>query len=276
MHRRSVALWAACGWVLLLWLASTPSAAEAARCEVPRECYLSGEELRRWRVSERLAIVDVRRAEEVRVLSIPSAVNYLPYAVKTKEYLKEKDVLLVGRAYETVRLGVLCRELREHGFKNVKILRGGLLYWMDNVGTLSGDLSKVETLRTITIGDLLVEMSYQPWLLVDISEESSPIAGLPPEQYVSLPYRRDLIDFSRKLAQTIRSRDPEFQGLPIAFISENGTLRGLPMLRSLVQNFRRSDLFMVEGGRKAIEDYMRVQDSMLSQRGGSKGGAQCR
>jgi|GEM_PF-2928040 len=56
--------------------------------------------------TERAVIIDTRSATAFSQVSIPSALNLAIYSLKTKTYLKDKRLLLIGEPYEVMVLNL--------------------------------------------------------------------------------------------------------------------------------------------------------------------------
>ena len=63
------------------------------------------------------------------------------YAVKTKEFLKDKPLILISEGYPDSDLEQGCRDLRAVGFKRAFILNGGLNDWKEKNGPSSSHRS---------------------------------------------------------------------------------------------------------------------------------------
>lgn len=133
-------------------------------------CMLSRTELAQWRSASDLIIVDTRSAADFRRVRIAGSINLPAGALRTKAYLKDKPLLLVGRTGRGIELEPICEELREAGFARVGVIEGGLSYWAHQGGALTGG-GRREVDR-LSPADLAREASADGWLLIDVSPPS--------------------------------------------------------------------------------------------------------
>jgi len=111
--------------------------------------------------------VDVRPEEAYARIRIPGSLQIPVYAVKTKEFLKGRRVVLVDEGHGSPVLEAECRKLREMGFSDLLLWPGGLNAWRQLGGTVEGsgavDIDRVppSALRHIA--------NATDWLVVDAS-----------------------------------------------------------------------------------------------------------
>jgi rhodanese-related sulfurtransferase len=82
--------------------------------------------------------VDIRSPDAFRAGHIADSLNIPPYALGTKDFLKDRNIVLVDEGYGLPETEQLCRTLRETGFHSVSILRGGWRRWVENGGKDGG------------------------------------------------------------------------------------------------------------------------------------------
>lgn len=90
-------------------------------------------------IGDEAVIVDVRPAAEFAEVSVAGAHNMPLFAVKTKTFWRERNLLLVGRAGSEQELEQECERLRKLGFAKVQYLPGGLGAWRSAGRALAGD-----------------------------------------------------------------------------------------------------------------------------------------
>jgi rhodanese-related sulfurtransferase len=115
------------------------------------------------------AVVDVRPPEQFEKCRIPGSLNIPLYAVKTKSFLKDKPLVLVGEGWSTLLLEQECAELNEKGF-GAQMLRGGINAWLEGggKGVSPADQSSVNRMDPSAF---FVEKDYDHWLLIDVSDK---------------------------------------------------------------------------------------------------------
>lgn len=89
-------------------------------------------------VTPNAIFVDVRPETAFRQVHIPGSLNIQPYALRTKTFLRGKQVVLVGMDMVGSSLEGLCWELRNSGFPGAGILDGGIGCWARAGNALAG------------------------------------------------------------------------------------------------------------------------------------------
>lgn len=104
----------------------------------------------------RALIVDVRSAQAYERARIPGSLNIPLFAVKTKGFLRRRQVVLVDEGFGSRALDEECRKLRETGFAGVSLWYGGLNAWRRRGGALeglgSGEVDRVPPMALHDIG----------------------------------------------------------------------------------------------------------------------------
>ena len=113
-------------------------------------------------------LIDVRSAKKFSAGHVKQSINLPLNKIKTKRFLKGKKIVLINEGAVSVNLIHACRQLLEAGFKNVKVLAGGLQAILANdKGVLSARASS--NLFKVTPADLLHDNRYENWTLVSLS-----------------------------------------------------------------------------------------------------------
>ena len=81
-------------------------------------------------------LVDVRSADGH--IRIPGALQMPMHAVKTKSFLRDRQVVLIDEGYGNPALEAECRKLRKTGFTQSSIWYGGLNAWQGQGGAMEG------------------------------------------------------------------------------------------------------------------------------------------
>lgn len=132
--------------------------------------WISAAELVRLQAaSPRLKLVDVRAAEVFEAYHVAGALNLTPLEIKAKRIWREDPLVLVGSGAAYGALLQLRDELREQGFREVRVLDGGTAYWQDTVE--KGATTRARVIEA-TAFDLVRDRAR--WVILDF-------AGQPPQ-----------------------------------------------------------------------------------------------
>ena len=94
-----------------------------------KSCEMGSEEVQRRLLSKSVVLIDTRPANEFESYRIPGSLNLSPFEIKSKDFLKPKHLVIVGDSANLLEMGLLCHELKQHGFKKVNFINGGLGSW---------------------------------------------------------------------------------------------------------------------------------------------------
>ena len=111
--------------------------------------------------------VDVRPEEAYAQIRIPGSLQIPVYAIKTKEFLKGRRVVVVDEGHGSPVLEAECRKLREMGFSDLSLWPGGLNAWRQLGGTLEG--SSAVDIDRVPPSALRHLANATDWLVVDAS-----------------------------------------------------------------------------------------------------------
>ena len=172
----------------------SPSAAVSARpigqdAEAPasNDVYIGAGELR-VRLSEanggQVVIVDVRNKEAFSGYHIENAINLQVFEIKTKTFLRRKPLVLVGDPIGGSAIEREVRSLRDHGFTEVSVLRGGIPAWLSTAAEPTSDQPPLAPLKTVRPIDYYQDASRHAWTVIDLSD-----SGLPSGLRVAEPSR---------------------------------------------------------------------------------------
>jgi rhodanese-related sulfurtransferase len=151
--------------------------AEAAAAAPLRDCgpswALAPEEaFSRARREPGLVLIDVRSPADHARLRIPGSLG-IPFAfLKTKAFLKDRPVILIGDGFRNAALQAECKELRKSGI-DAAVLGGGLAAWDLKGLPLAGDRFGLAALRRVPPQAVYQEKDAGRLIVVDISREKS-------------------------------------------------------------------------------------------------------
>lgn len=111
-------------------------------------------------------VVDTRPAREFALFHIDSSLNATPSELRVKPFLQSKSLILAGSGKGERELYVACGELRRAGFKQVKVLRGGLPAWLAHQQPVVGRIEAAESMVRLTPGQLWAEARFDANLVL--------------------------------------------------------------------------------------------------------------
>ncbi|MBS1196693.1 MAG: hypothetical protein H6R18_478 [Proteobacteria bacterium] len=83
-----------------------------------------------WTGQQGAVVVDTRTSGEFSGFHANGALNLEVGALRAKSYLRDKKLLLAGNGKTERELYIACANLKKMGFKQVRLLRGGMPAWL--------------------------------------------------------------------------------------------------------------------------------------------------
>lgn len=126
-------------------------------------------------IKSEYVLVDVRSKKDFKNSHILGAFN-LPYtSLTTKNIFKNKKIILIGSGNDYYHLENLYTKLISLGFKNIKILDGGMSYWQTWIEekTLKEESYTLKNLSKVIAGD------FSNWKIINILKNSPVIKKFP-------------------------------------------------------------------------------------------------
>ena len=211
--------------------------------------------VRRLQQPTSLVLVDVRRDEAYQTLHIPGSINIRQTSIKTKTFLKFRQVVLVDQGPQYSGLARLADQLRKAGFQHVSILDGGLSAWAQAKAPLVGDAFVKLSLNRITPEQYFAERHYEHWLVIKISESPSERKFFPGAAYV--PYRKNTNAFLKSIKTSIETHSTNNEARYVLLVDKTGKL-SLNQVNA-INTLHRGQTFILQGGEQAYADYLRQQ-----------------
>ena len=106
------------------------------------------------------AIADVRPAADFAAFHIDGAMNLTAAELRTKQFLKPKTVVLVGSGKAERERYLDCARLKANGFKQAKVLRGGMIAWLSSGQPILGRASDAANVGLLSTGELWAETRF--------------------------------------------------------------------------------------------------------------------
>lgn len=193
-----------------------------------------------------LFIVDVRQASEFERYRIPGAMNIPLSFVKAKAFLKAQPFVLVDATPGSGELESACLQLREAGFKQAAVLRGGLLGWRRSGGVIEGDLLSQRGLNRMAPVEFAEEGGYADWVVVSVANApEQEVTKLFPKA-VALPHPNDDATFAAELKAAVAKRTRKGTELNVLIVDTDGSR--IEKLESMTPGSLASPVLFLEGG----------------------------
>ena len=198
-------------------------------------------------------IIDVRRPDEFAKYSIPQSINLPLYAIKTKLFLRNKQVILINEGFDYMMLAEEAQRLKQSGY-SVSILYGGLNAWQKSGTDLSGDVFAQEEIAIVSAQSLYRQKAFSNLKIIDVSKK--PVEnfnnGLS-TIYVPLENLSGyLITYYSQLRKASRKNTGEFQTLLIV----NGRGSDYERIKQIVDKAEIQNVFYLTGGLLAYKQHI--------------------
>ncbi len=192
-------------------------ATEIRRADRPADmsCALSParlDDLKLWQTAPDSVLVDVRPADEFESAHIDGALNLEPGLVRSKHFLRGKNLILVGSGKAEEEIYRLCASLKAEGSARTRVLQGGMTAWRGLDGPLVGHADRVATLPRLSASELWLESHFPANLVV--------LAGMYPELRKALPASRQIAraDLKALKAEVKHYRSKHRGQTPVALV----------------------------------------------------------
>jgi rhodanese-related sulfurtransferase len=126
-----------------------------------------------------MVLLDLRPKNRFDAVHIDGSVNFGVADIRTKSYLADKLLFLVGEGKGEQELYALCAELKAAGFRKTRVLRGGLLSWMLDNRPVIGRSHNAAELARIDEAELFQESRAPGSLMIALSDAQSLADVLP-------------------------------------------------------------------------------------------------
>ena len=216
--------------------------------------------LNKLKNKEHPTIIDIRSRSSFKKYRIPGSINIRIYALKTKTYLKSKEIILVDEGYNRHRLVDACTKLRHLGF-NVSILEGGLNLWKKKGGKLVGDAFAMANLDEIPPRSFVAERNSGKWVLIDVSEADSSVSHDIIGQTINIPFRKDSDDFVSNLRKVIEKYSRSAETRILVFDDNGKTYR---TIRKHLSALNTDNVYFLKGGFSDYRSFLNAHRAMLN------------
>ena len=222
--------------------------------KAPQQCRLTLKQFAEA-ASHRTQLVDVRSASEYAQTHIDGSLNLQASEIKTKQFLSNRPVVLVGDGKTDDLLLESCAELRSGGFHQMQVLNGGMLAWSVAGRPTVGRTADAFALAQLTAPQLL-RLTQEP--------TSTVINGLAGERFgiaVSLEanpkWQETLI---RAVANAANNQLAKHDQQRI--VAATGGRVDASLYRQLIEAAKGVPVFIYTGSTEGLRGYIRTQVAM--------------
>jgi rhodanese-related sulfurtransferase len=235
--------------------------------------YVLAETVRR-RLKHRgdMVLVDVRNEPAFKAVHIPGALHIPLYSVRTKQFLRNKTIVLVNEGYGRSALEMACEELERSGFKSVSILRGGLNAWRRAGGPLDGQPRAIVHTAHMSPQAFHEARCMNDWVIIDADTIPSDDLDLLLPPHRKVPFVEADPSYADRISALVEKND---RSSPVLILTSDGQ-----RYEDIEQSLEAvdADIFYLEDG---VEGYVRFLKKSTKMRNrktktvGSKGCAGC-
>jgi len=136
-------------------------------------CAISSVELPLLQGHPETLFVDVRTAAEYEAYRIDSALNMTVSALRSKSFMREKSVVLIGNGKAERELYGACGELKKQGFKQIRVLQGGMSAWLFSKQPVVGRPSDAAQYIRLSPAELWTESQFDANLVLVVPSQKS-------------------------------------------------------------------------------------------------------
>ncbi len=139
---------------------------------VIKSCEMDIVEVKRRFLSKKIVLIDIRPPKEFGNYRISESINMPPFEIKSKTFLKNKHVVIVGNNDNIFDMGLLCHELKLQKFKKVNFIKGGIGSWEDNLIGRDASTEERWEFGRISTRKFVSLKSKIAWLVLDASADN--------------------------------------------------------------------------------------------------------
>jgi len=211
--------------------------------------------------SQSVLPIDVRNEDARSKQSIFGALLVDLEQVNSKRIFKEKNILLLTDGFSRIKPAQVCSELKINGFKQPKILTGGIREWLLRGGKPDTQPPSYE-LEFIQAQQLLIEALSNNVTLITFNKLDHELAS-------SLSDQAFILDYTKKakfLDRFLKITETHSKGglYPIVIIGSEQDYRSLKV--NVFSDGLPISAFYLKGGLKAIERQIEVTEIVSKSR----------
>lgn len=147
--------------------------ARVAAVKPDLSCAIAPGDVARQLQSPNTVLIDTRGATDFANFHINGAMNLSTAELRSKNFLRGKSLILIGNGKAEQQQYIDCKRLKSNGFRQVKVLRGGMPAWLASGQSVLGLPPNPGPLTKLTPSDLWNESRFESNLvLVEAGQEA--------------------------------------------------------------------------------------------------------
>lgn len=229
------------------------------------DCLVSTRAFRQALENPDAVVVDIRNPEDYRRFHIEGSLNIPLHAIKTKAFLKERRLLLVGDVVSDVAIRVACEHLANEGFAGLSALDGGMPSWVLGKGEIVGSTPHPAELLSVSPAQHLAAEGERPWLVVS-DEGLSKQADIVLAAYGAIAWDGSPKDMATRLGKMRQADAADRQAGLLLLGSSTITAAVVDELAQLLPDRR---MRYMEDGTNAYRSFLNIHAAQQQRRPGS-------
>jgi rhodanese-related sulfurtransferase len=118
-------------------------------------------------------LIDTRGATDFANFHIDGAMNLSTAELHSKTFLRDQPVVLIGNGKSEREQYIDCKRLKSNGFKQVRVLRGGMPAWLASGQNILGQAPNPVQLARLTPSDLWMESRFESNLVLVVAGQEA-------------------------------------------------------------------------------------------------------
>lgn len=213
-------------------------------------------------------LVDVReRFETLKQpeIQLKKALRIPLYSLRTKHYLKDKRVILVGTGFDDFLLEQEITKLQKLGFRSLKIMRFGIAAFLDTDQLKKSPRTSLK-IRTASAQEVIGgHLGHEQDFLFINLDESNDVFNILGVESIDLPFN-DNKEFYKKMFLLANEKFDVNNHIRLILVHDDPSV--YRVISQSKYMFDMSGLFFVEGGNSALSDLQKdlAKTAILSQK----------
>ena len=219
-------------------------------------CAISASEIRAQTSDQNWLLIDMRSAVEYGAFHIHNSLSLDLAALQSKPYWRGKSLVLIGRGKLDQDIYASCVRLRKLGYKQVRVLSGGMLLWLAQNQAVVGSPTSPQQLARLSDAEFWQE-SLGVNTLIALSKERSALQ-------VDLPLSVALVQTSGETLRAAVERRRKAGKIPklmSVVLVANSTITD-EQIRNLQQAILPETLLVYTGDSDAYKRQVAIQKTV--------------